>query len=190
MSHLRPRMCRAAVALVALAALTTLLASSAAADPELRRLLQERPLQDLSGEAASPELAENSVVLVNFWADWCRPCRHELPILDQWKQEWQGQAVEFVCINIGKEARKARRMADQLELSLPLYHDGPDGLARELDLPAIPITYVLGPDGSVTKVSTGSDEKSLAELRQHVDSLLRDPRVAQRRATNANAEAR
>lgn len=184
-----PRSIASVALLVALVSLAPS-GARAGAEADLRQTLQAHPWKGLDGTDARPDLEPGSVILVNFWAEWCAPCRRELPVLDGWQEQWRESSVEFVCISIDREARSARRMARELGLTLPLYHDGPEGLARELDLPALPITYVLDGRGELSLVSTGSDAESLARLHRHVQELLDARDTARVDAEPSSEEAR
>jgi thiol-disulfide isomerase/thioredoxin len=79
---------------------------------------------------------------VNFWASWCAPCRRELPLLDQWNSAWTGRGARVIAISIDTDAKKAKRFAEEMKLTLPVMHDGPQGLARTLDIPSVPYTLL------------------------------------------------
>jgi thiol-disulfide isomerase/thioredoxin len=151
-----------------LVVLAWLVAPVAVRADEVRGALENHRLRTLDGEVASLDDLDGRTVVVNFWAEWCAPCRRELPVLDAWHTELDGRDVTFVAISIDREARRARRLAEDLGLDLPLYHDGPEGLAATLDLPALPITYVVDPDGRTVHVSTGSDAEDLDSLRDAI----------------------
>jgi len=131
---------------------------------DVRGLLEGHPLRTLGGESVTLDELDGRTVVVNFWAEWCAPCREELPVLDGWYAELADHDVRFVAISIDREARRARDLAEDLGLRLPLYHDGPEGLAADLDLPALPITYVVDPNGLTVHTSTGSAEADLEAL--------------------------
>ena len=145
-----------------------LLAPPTAGAVDVAPLLAAHELVTLDGEDAVLGPLRGETVVVNFWAEWCAPCRRELPVLDAWHREFVGLDVLFVPISIDRDRRKAQRWAERLGLELPLFHDGPDGLASTLDLPALPITYVIDPRGRTVFTSTGSDAAALAELEQAI----------------------
>ena len=145
--------------------------SAAHADP-VRDALAARSLHDLAGEAIEVDGLFTGPVVVNFWAEWCAPCRRELPVLDSWYDELASKGVQIVAISIDSRRERAERLARQLDLSMPLYHDGPEGLARQIDLPGLPVTYVLDAGGKVTHLSTGSDADALAALRAAIDEVV------------------
>lgn len=149
----------------------------------VRDALVGHELRDLDGSPVELGELEGHTVVLNFWAEWCAPCRRELPIFDQWNAELNAQGVRFVAVSIDREARKAKRMAEAMELELPLYHDGPQGLAAVLDLPALPTTYVLAADGTTVHVGSGSSDAALADLRRAIDAQV----LAQRHAPHATS---
>ncbi len=125
----------------------------------------------LDGTSVSINEMRGDVVLVNFWATWCKPCRKELPVLEAWRRELEGHNVQFMAISIDNDRKKVERFVKKHAPSLPIYHDGPDGLAQELDIPYLPCTYVLDAQGNVALVSPGADEASLNEIRSMLTSL-------------------
>src|SRR5207249_3445089 len=87
-----------------------------------------------------------------------RPTR---PALRSWRAVPLGRGARVVAVSIDEEPANVERFARAQRLSLPLYHDGPDGLARRLDLPHVPYTLVLGRGGEVVFASGGADPHTL-----------------------------
>lgn len=137
-----------------------------------RDTLAAHPLTGLDGAATNLAAFRGELVVVNFWASWCAPCREELPLLDQWNTAWAGRGARVVAVSIDKDARKARRFAGDMKLSLTVVHDGPDGLARSLDIPAVPYTLLLDREGNVIQQVAGSAEAEVAALGRRVETML------------------
>jgi len=151
---------------------TAVAGDRAVANVDAGTALADQPLRTLDGGETSLASFRGEVVVVNFWASWCKPCRKELPVMDGWHASWAGRGARVVAISIDKDVRNARRFADKAELSLTLLHDGPAGLARTLDLPSLPCTYLLDRQGKVVTVIRSSSSEDLAALHQSVESLL------------------
>lgn len=158
------------VAILALSALMFPGESMRAAAPDL---LAE-PMVDLAGEAASLADFRGEVIVVNFWASWCAPCREELPLLDSWNTEWTGRGARVVAVSIDKRIGNAERFVADADLDLTILVDGPDGLAADLDLTAVPSTYLLDRDGQVVMTVRGFAIEDLARLKKAVEELM-DP---------------
>lgn len=141
-------------------------------DSETGETLTRYGLTALDGGKTTLSSFRGEVVVVNFWASWCPPCRKELPIMDGWHAKWTGRGGRVVAISIDKEIHKARRFAEEANLSMTILHDDPSGLARTLDLPSLPCTFLLDRDGNVVQMIRGSSEEDLEALHKKAESLL------------------
>jgi len=168
---------RKTIALTLLACALPAAAGSAPSKPDPAWIALSRhpllPLDAPAGEA--PRVAPPVVgrpLLLHFWASWCAPCRRELPDLDARLARWLDAGLELRAVSIDREPEKARHFAAELALSMPLYLDGPTGLARTLDLPALPCTYLFDGDGTLRFVLRGSNPQDLAVLESTLGQML------------------
>ena len=146
---------------------------------ETRRVLGQHVFKTLDGESLTLASLQGQVVVLNFWASWCAPCRKELPALDALQASIAGQGGRVVAISIDNDLPNVTRFRKTHALKLPIVHDGPDGLARELDLQYIPFTLVLDREGAVALVSTGTDDRAVAQIGAVTRQLLaKTPYVA------------
>ncbi len=137
----------------------------------------DRELKSLAGGSASLSDWRGDVLVVNFWASWCKPCLQELPILDEWNTAWREEGAHVVAISVDREEKRVIRFVDETALAMPVFHDGPNGLAKILDLPSLPCTYVLDREGRVVMQIRGSSASDLARVRVEVESRLAAGRV-------------
>lgn len=129
------------------------------------------PLRMLDGSNTSLSAMRGRVVIVNFWASWCSPCRRELPKLDALHREWRSQGASVLAVSIDDDARNAGRFVRSGRLSMPIACDGPQGLARQLNLRHVPATIVLDRDGRIAWSTGRSDDAELAKLTSVVRRL-------------------
>ena len=101
------------------------------------------------GEARLTDYA-GKVVLVNFWATWCAPCRKEMPMLAELQQEFGGEAFEVVTIAVGRNARPGmEKFFDEIGVdNLPLHIDRPMTLSRAMGVLGLPVTLLVDRDGN------------------------------------------
>ena len=153
-------------------------AAFTAAPSAAEAALGRRSLRMLDGTKTTLASMRGQVVVVNFWASWCAPCRRELPRLDAFHREMASQGARVVAVSIDQNADNAARFARGSRLSMPIAHDGPSGLARELDLRAVPATLVLDRDGRIAWSTGRSDDAELAKLESVVRRLAGATTVA------------
>ncbi len=147
--------------------------SASATEPEQAgALMMNHRMVDLDGAPVSLEAYRGEVLVVNFWASWCAPCLRELPILDGWNTTWQNAGARVIAVSIDSKAPNARAFVAKTDLKLSVWLDGPQGLAAQLDLPAVPTSYVIDRTGRVVLRIEGSSPADLARMQEKVQSLL------------------
>ena len=106
---------------------------------------------DLADDAGQITLEEfqGKYVLVNFWATWCAPCRHEMPMLSELQTQFGGDAFEVVTIATGRNNPAAIvKFLNEIEATnLPRYQDPKQKLAAQMGIFGLPITVLIDPEG-------------------------------------------
>src|SRR5678815_2480264 len=101
------------------AAISVMAATGIARADSIRDTLSTHKLAALDGTTSSLNTYRGEVIVLNFWASWCAPCRRELPLLDQWNSAWTGRGARVIAISIDTDAKKAKRFAEDMKLTLP-----------------------------------------------------------------------
>jgi peroxiredoxin len=140
--------------IVLLACMSTLLPLAAAAD------IVGQPAPDFalrSIKGPSMRLSEHlgEVVVINFWATWCGPCRQEMPLLDELYGKYQRAGLVMLSVNIDENAEPAIEMAQTLKVSYPVLFDTRKEVSRAYDVSAMPVTVLVDRAGVVRYVSEG-----------------------------------
>ncbi len=114
------------------------------------------------------------VVLVNFWATWCAPCRHEMPMLSALQTEFGGEEFQVVTISTGRDnpAKIARFFGDMDISNLPQNRDEGMRTARKLAVLGLPVVLLLDRDGREIARMTGPATWDSAEARALIASLV------------------
>jgi len=171
MRHLRFRPTAVSILTLALVSVFGVAPAVHGSADHLRDLVARADLTKLDGTPARIENAAEEVTVIHFWASWCPPCKKELPVLDGIAKSLEGRSVQFVAISIDSNRKKALRFVQRSGLSLPFYHDKPDGLAERLALPYLPCTYVIDRAGNTVFATTGAGEEQMEQLRAELFSL-------------------
>ncbi len=131
-------------------------------------------LPALKGGTASLASLKGKVVLIDFWAQWCEPCKKELPQLDRLAKEYAGKGVVVLAVNIDKQRDNAERMVKQLGLSLNVLLDPAGSVAGTYDLPKMPTSFVVDKKGIIRYVNEGFDgAQDVARFKQELDELTK-----------------
>ncbi len=113
------------------------------------------------GEPVSLGRLRGRVVVVDFWASWCEPCRRAFPVLDGLARRYGGQGLTVVGVSVDDEAAGFRAFVDEMRPAFPVVHDGSHQIAARWSPPSMPTTYVIGRDGLVVAALTGDDLQHL-----------------------------
>jgi peroxiredoxin len=115
------------------------------------------------------------VLLVNFWASWCRECRPEMPALERLHRELAPRGLAVIGINAREDREAVRRYGKDLDLTFALVLD-PDGkINAAYGVVGLPTTIVVGRDGHAVALAVGPREWASAPARAIIEALLAEP---------------
>jgi len=131
-------------------------------------------LKSSSGENLRLSEYRGDVVMINFWATWCGPCRQEMPLLDELYSRYQRVGFNLLGVNIDDDSRRAMRMIEELGVNFPVLFDSRKEVSKLYEVDAMPVTVLVDREGTVRHVhhgyKPGYEEKYLDQVR----SLLRE----------------
>ena len=129
--------------------------SASAAPPLLGSPAPDFALRSMGD--ANVRLSEHlgEVVLINFWATWCGPCRQEMPLLDELYAKYQRAGLVLLGINLDEDRADAIEMAQTLRVTYPILFDERKDVSRSYQLGTMPLTVLIDREGVVRYVSEG-----------------------------------
>lgn len=90
-----------------------------------------------------------SVILVNFWATWCGPCRQEMPVLDELAKKYADLGVQVIGVNVETETDGVQNYLSEVPVSFPILLDLENIASKAYDVKAMPTTVIIDKDGRV-----------------------------------------
>jgi thiol-disulfide isomerase/thioredoxin len=150
-----PRTSPRARSLIASLALFGVLLSAAATADIVGQPAPDFALRSMKGPSVRLSEHLGEVVVVNFWATWCGPCRQEMPLLDELYAKYQLAGLVLLSVNIDETAEPAIEMAQTLKVSYPVLFDSRKEVSRAYEVSAMPVTVLVDRAGVVRYVSEG-----------------------------------
>ena len=158
------------------AAAVALAATAACAESELRPWAQgdTPPLvrPDLAGRTVDLRDLRGRVVLVNFWATWCEPCREEMPSLERLRARLRGQPFEILAVNHGESGAKISEFVQKEGLTLPVLLDPDDIASGDWKAKGLPMTFLVDARGKVRYWTFGERDWNEGEALKAVEGLV------------------
>ncbi len=154
--------------------LTAFAATSLASSGLEGRTAPDFALKSSSGENLRLSEYRGDVVMINFWATWCGPCRQEMPLLDELYSRYQRVGFNLLGVNIDDDSRRAMQMIEELGVNFPVLFDARKEVSKLYEVEAMPVTVLVDREGNVRYVhhgyKPGYEDKYLDQVR----SLLRE----------------
>lgn len=128
----------------------------------------------VSGADGMPTL-EGRVVLVDFWASWCAPCKASFPAFARLHEEFAGRGLVIVAVGIDDKEPAHEAFLKKLKPPFFTMRDTGKTIVAELRPPAMPTTYLFGRDGRLRTVHTGfHGRQTETDLRDQIEALLKE----------------
>jgi peroxiredoxin len=157
-----------------LALLLACAVGSAAAAVQLSTNAPDFTLRSVAGTNLRLQEQRGQVVLVNFWATWCGPCRQEMPHLNRIYDKYRASGFVLLGVNIDDDPRAAADLAAKLGLRFPVLLDTDKQVSRAYDMSAMPATLLIDRDGRVRHIHRGYRDGVERTYEEQVRSLLKE----------------
>jgi len=115
---------------------------------------------------------EGKVVVLDFWASWCVPCRRSFPWLNEMHARYGNDGLVIIGVNLDQERSEADEFLQEFPAQFQIHYDESKALATEYEVIAMPSSYLLAPDGEILKRHYGFKVKKQNEYEAAIVEAL------------------
>ena len=129
-------------------------------------------LQDIDGKPHRLQDYRGKVVLINFWATWCGPCREEMPSLNRLRASLAGRPFVVLAVNLAESEARIRRFTQEVPLDFLILLDRDTAVAKAWKARILPASFLVGPDGRIRYSVLGEIDWTKEHVHKTIHALL------------------
>jgi peroxiredoxin len=126
-----------------------------------------------SGRKITLKGQRGKLVLINFWATWCPPCRAEMKDFEKLQNEFSTMGLSVMAVNVREDEETIKAFKRRLQLNYPLLLDLDGRISKAFGVRGLPVTFIVGRRGEPLALATGQREWYGPEARELISRLLR-----------------
>jgi peroxiredoxin len=131
-------------------------------------------LPNKAGETIDLGKLKGQVVMLNFWASWCGPCRTEMPLMDQIYKKYSAAGFTLLGVNVDTDSSDAQKFLSQVPVSFPIAFDRDNKVSKLYEVSAMPSTVFIDRKGNVRALHRGYKPGDEAEYLAQIRALLKE----------------
>lgn len=155
-------------------AISAMLIFNYASASKLEGTAPDFTLDSASGENIRLSDYIGEVVMINFWASWCGPCRQEMPLLEALHEKYNMMGFTMLGINLDEKRADADALLAQIPVSFPILFDPESKISRLYNVKAMPTTILLDRDGNLRFLHKGYQSGFEDKYEADIKALIRE----------------
>ncbi len=148
-------------------------ASASYAD-NIKGVAPDFTLKSRSGENIKLSELRGEVVMINFWASWCAPCRQEMPLLEELYKKYSDLGFTLLAVNVEEDSSKADILLRDIPVTFPVLFDNTNKVTKLYKVVAMPSTIIVDRDGNMRYLHRGYLPGYEEEYKKQVSELIRE----------------
>ena len=158
---------------IAVLALTGLLSTPAAAKP-VSGAAPDFTLKSRAGQNLRLSEYRGQVVLLNFWASWCGPCRQEMPLLEDLYKRYGKLGFTIMGVNVDTDSTKANEYLRDITVTFPILYDTANAVTKSYNVNAMPTTVIVDRNGNMRFLHQGYKPGYENDYKKEVIQLIKE----------------
>lgn len=131
-------------------------------------------LKSQKGDNLKLSELRGKVILINFWASWCGPCRQEMPVLNELYQHYRSLDFTVLGVNVEQNSDKAESLLKEIPVSFPILFDNHNQVSKLYNVKGMPSTVLVDRDGNVRYTHIGYQAGTENEYQSKIRELIRE----------------
>ena len=168
LNNRKPNVSRVAACLVFLLSVVSVNAE------EMNKAAPNFTLKSNSGKNLKLSESRGEVILLNFWASWCAPCREEMPLLDSIHNKYKGFGFKVLGVNVEEDSAEAKKILNDIKVSFPVVFDNENKVSKMYNVSAMPSTVLIDRDGKMRYLHKGYKSGDEATYKKWVKKLIKE----------------
>lgn len=116
-----------------------------------------------------PDDLKGKVVLLDFWASWCGPCKESFPVMDELQEKYGSKGLMILAVNVDEKVAAMEDFLKDHPVKFTILHDATKKLVSTANIASMPTSFVIGKDGKVVAIHRGFHGKESAK--QYVEEI-------------------
>ena len=150
------------------------IASSYAASEKLTGKAPNFTLKSSSGKNIKLSELRGEVIMLNFWASWCGPCRQEMPLLEKIHKKYKRLGFTLLGVNVEENSTAAKNYLKDVKVSFPILFDTTNKTSKLFDVSAMPTTILIDRNGNKRYLHKGYKPGYENDYKKQIKKLLRE----------------
>lgn len=148
--------------------------ANVSAAKEMNEAAPDFTLKSLSGKNLKLSEYAGNVVLLNFWASWCAPCRLEMPLLNDLHNKYEKLGFVVLGVNVEEQTDKARSYIADRPVDFPILFDDTNSVSKKYNVIAMPTTVMIDRNGNMRYLHQGYKPGDEKKYKKMVKKLVRE----------------
>jgi thiol-disulfide isomerase/thioredoxin len=124
-------------------------------------------------EGKLPDDLKGQVILLDFWASWCAPCKTSFPVMEELTKKYAGQGLTILAVSVDEKPENMRRFLTSFTVSFTVVRDAKQKLVVAADAPTMPTSFLIDRTGKIRFVHAGfNGDETKREYVKEIEQLL------------------
>ena len=134
------------------------------------------PLDSFKLEGKLPERLKGQVILLDFWASWCGPCKKSFPAMQELHKQYAGRGLTIVAVSVDENREDMERFAKTANVSFTVVRNAGQKLVAAADVSTMPTSFLIDRAGKIRYVHKGfTGEETVKQYQEEIQQLLKEP---------------